>query len=363
MVYLQSYYIDYEESYRLNVLKVIMCIFVLVIHSFSSSIGAQVSDNTVFLYQCTFVASRIICDCAVPVFILISAILLYRKPFDWKENAKMKVRSLLIPYLIFNTLWVVLVFAKHMLGKKLGITVGNDIDIVSYSLFDWVDAYLGLTGDYKPLLTVLWYVRDLFLLNLLAKPIQKLADKFPIPVLVLILIVWILDTPVYFIQAYSLVFFVLGYYLVKYNIHLQDVDRLNSKLMAAAYGVLLLADIFLQREVAVVSRLFILASVVGFAKLSGCCRRFEKAVSVLAPATFFVYLTHRFVYEVIQVVLPNTMSVYLVTYPLKPIIALVSMMGLYYCMKRFVPRLLAMLVGGRIAPGKIEEPNRKESVL
>ena len=360
---MQRYEINKEESARLSALKVLMCIFVLVIHAFSNSIGVKVSPDTKLLYQATFVLSRIICDCAVPVFILISAVLLYRKPFDWEKNARKKCCSLLLPYMIFNTLWIVQVFAKHVLGKKLGITVGNDIDLAAFSLFDWVDAYFGLTGDYKPLLTTLWYVRDLFLLNLLAKPIQKLVDKFPIPVLVLVMAVWFLGIPVYFIQAYSLIFFVLGYYLVKYNLHLQDLDRLNSKAVAAVYIVVLLADIMLQRKVTIVNRIFICISVVLFAKLSKHGYRMARSINLIAPVTFFIYLTHQFVYVLIRVVLPDTIGAYLATYLLKPAAALASMTGLYYLMKRYTPELLAVLVGGRAVSRESERQNRKESVL
>lgn len=349
----QKYEIDKEESLRINFLKILMCFFVLVIHSFSQSIGSQVSDTTCGLYFCTFVLSRIICDCAVPVFILISSVLLYAKPFDWRANMTKKFRTLLIPYAIFNTLWVVLVFAKHIAGSKLGITAGDDIDLMAFSLFDWLDAYLGLIDDYKPILTVLWYVRDLFLLNLLSKPIQKLVDRFPLPCLMLVLCVWLFDIPLHFIQNYSLVFFILGYYMVKYQIHFKDFDRFSLKAVASVYTIVLLADIVIQREVTIVNRLFILISVVFFAMLSKYCCRMERGINLIAPATFFIYLTHRFVYAVIQILLPNTMNIYLATYPLKPLIALVAMTGLYYWLKRYMPMLLAVLIGGRMKSKQI----------
>ena len=348
----QKYEIDKEESLRINFLKVLMCIFVLVIHAFSQSIGSRVSDATGGLYFCTFVLSRIISDCAVPVFILISSVLLYARPFDWRANLAKKARTLLIPYAIFNTLWIVLAFAKHAAGAGLGITVGDDVDLGAFSLFDGLDAYLGLTDDYKPILTVLWYVRDLFLLNLLSQPIRRLVDRFPLPCLVLVLCVWLLDIPLYFIQTYSLVFFILGYYMVKYHIHLKDADRLSFKAVAAAYAAALLADIVLQREVTIVNRLFILVCVVFFAMLSKYCRRMERGIRLLAPVTFFVYLTHRFVYEVIQVLLPNTMAAYLWSYPLKPVIALVSMTALYYGLQKYMPGLLAILIGGRVCDNR-----------
>lgn len=345
-----TYKIEPEESKRLNMLKTLMCVFVLMIHAFSSSVGSQVMGVGIafFLYQGTFVISGIVCDCAVPVFILISSVLLYAKPFDWRTNIKKKIRTLVVPYLIFNTFWAIVVYAKYIVGEKLGITAGDGIDLAAFSVYEWLNAYLGLGYESKPLLSVLWYVRDLFLLNLLAKPIQRLVDKFPIPVFILTAIVWLFDFPTYFLQRYSLPFFIAGYYLVKYNIHIQDFDRLNAKVVGLIYVVFLAVDVYLLRDTLVVHRLFILISIVMVIQLSKYAGRFDRIISRICPASFFLYLTHRFVYAVIQILLPNSLSVYLVAYFLKPVVALVAMTQMYYLMKRFTPKFLAVLTGGRL---------------
>lgn len=347
---MKPYLIDPAESKRYDALKVLMCIFVLVIHAFSTSIATVCLPSLEWAYQITFVLSRIVCDCAVPVFILISSVLLYAKPFQWWPNVKKKVRSLLVPYLIFNTLWVVLVFAKHILGKKLGIHVGNDVNLAAFSLFDWLDAYLGLTGDYKPILTVLWYVRDLFLLNLLALPLKKLVDFLPLPTLLAVVLLWVCDVPIPFIQPYSLVFFVLGYYLVRYDIHFRDLDRiLNKYLVGAVFLALLVVDILLRSRIIPLHRVFLLVSVITCIRVSGLLCRFSRIIALIVPASYFIYLTHRFVYDIIEMVIPRSMAVYLVTYVCKPAIALASIVAVYYFLRRYLPGLLGVLTGGRLA--------------
>lgn len=343
------YKIQKEESRRYDALKVLMCIFVLLIHAFSDDFMEIGRSGTGMLYRCTFIVSRIVCDCAVPVFVLISSVLLYAKPFSWWANVKKKCRSLLVPYLICNSLWVVLMFAKHVLGQKLGIKAGDDIDFATYSLFDWLDAYLGLAGNYKPLLTSLWYVRDLFILNLLAIPIKKLIDLLPIPMLVLTLVLWFGDIQIPGIQDYSLPFFVFGYYLVKYDIHFEDLDRkLNKYLVLAVYVLSMAAVILLQREVVVVSRVYLLAAVVFWIRCSGRLTRFRKAIDLILPASFFIYLTHRFIYAIIQVVVDGSVTIYLATYVLKPVSALAVLLAVFYLLRRYMPGLLAVMVGGRI---------------
>lgn len=344
-----TYQISNEESKRYDALKVLMCLFVLVIHAFSDKfLGAELG---VFapLYQLTFIASRVICDCAVPVFILISSVLLYAKPINWKTNLKKKCRSLLLPYLIFNSLWVLFMLCKHLLGQWLGIRAGDDIDFAAYSLFDWLDAYLGLTGDYKPLLTALWYVRDLFLLNLLAIPIKKLVDWQPVPVLILTVALWLCPWDLPGIQPYSLYFFIWGYYLVKYQIHLEDLDRKLGKYWLLAAMLLLAAAVtLLQRGVESVNRLYVLVAVLFWIRCSGRLLRFSRPIAVVLPATFFIYLTHRFVYAIIQMAVNDSVTLYLLIYVLKPVLSLGVLLGMFYLLRRFLPKVLAVLVGGRI---------------
>ena len=68
----------------------------------------------------------------------------------------------------------------------------------------------------------------------------------------------------------------------------------------------------------------------------------------IAPVSFFLYLTHRFVYAPFQMVTGTSFTVYAVSYLLKPLTALAVMVPLFYLMKRFTPGLLAVLLGGRV---------------
>lgn len=342
-----GYQIQKDESRRYEALKMLMCVFVLLIHAFSDDFRGVGWTKLGTAYHITYIVSRMVCDCAVPMFIVMSSVLLYAKPFSWWGNVKKKCRSLLVPYLIFNSLWVVLMFVKHVLGQKLGIVAGDDIDFSTYSLFDWLDAFLGLTGDYKPLLTTLWYVRDLFILNVLATPLRKLIDRMPVPMLVLTLVLWFGDIHIPGIQDYSLPFFILGYYLVKYGIHFQDLDRkLPIGLVLAAYLLSLFVVVLLQRQ-STALRAHLLVAVVFWILCSRYLVRCTKLIDLIAPASFFIYLSHRFVYAIIQVVMDGSLLVYLIAYILKPVCALAVLLGVFYFLKRFLPGLLEVLVGGR----------------
>jgi hypothetical protein len=92
----------------------------------------------------------------------------------------------------------------------------------------------------------------------------------------------------------------------------------------------------------------LLVSVVFWFRVSAALTRFSKTIDLILPATFFLYLSHRFVYAVIQVLADGSVQIYLLTYILKPLSALAILLGVYYLMHRFLPGVLSLMVGGRV---------------
>ena len=341
-----TYKIGEEESKRYNALKALMCLFVLFIHAFGERYIGHLSGRPYWLFQITFVISRIICDCAVPVFMLISSVMLFAKPLRWWQNVKKKMRTLLVPYLVFNSLWIIVVLCGRFLSRKLGIAGLDIVNFDTKSPLGWLNAYLGYSG--KPALTILWYVRDLFILNLLAIPLKKLVDWLPVPMLILTTALWFFGVPIPVLGAYSLVPFILGIYLVKYGIHLSDLDKkLNRYLVLIGFVGLLVADILLKRENIYVHNGFVICSVVFYLRLSGKLLRGRKIVDLIVPASFFVYLTHLFVYAVLKAVIGNSFYMYFATYFAFPLVALAVLLSVYYFLRRFLPGLLRAVLGGR----------------
>ena len=108
------------------------------------------TDSTIFI-KLLFSA----CQVAVPLFFLISAILFYRtctKFDDLKSKLRRRIKSLLIPYLLWNTLFVGIFFllpripviGEHM---NMGIAVKS-----------WIDVFWGIIDSR---FTPLWFVKQL----------------------------------------------------------------------------------------------------------------------------------------------------------------------------------------------------------
>ena len=307
--------------------------------------GEMISDLTYFI-------SKIVCDSAVPTYFLISSVLFYRTTkYTWRKNIVKKIRSLLVPYVIFNSLWILMMMMRLALIDSPASSIP---DYFSYSAFDWLNAYLGLVGECKPELSLLWFVRDLFLLNILAFVIKKLIDRFPKVMMIFNLIIWFscISTygentyTLYGLHIYALTPWIFGYYIVKYDVHIIALDRVNIWIATLIFVTTAFLDFVTGWTL--LHRLFILIAIFYFAKISKIFVPIGKMMKILVPTTFFIYLTHRFIYTIIGFFYENTVLIYSITYFIKPMIAVLFGALGYYILKQICPKLLGILVGGRV---------------
>lgn len=340
------YQLNSEESSRIEIMRVICALFVLWIHAYFPQL--QVSGGLRVLYTGSYMLGKKICDCAVPVFICISSILLYRKPFTRGDNIRKKIKALLIPYLIFNSLWIVMQCVKYYVLK-----VGMDSespDYAQFTAFQWIAAYTGSAAtNYKPALTLLWYVRDLFILNIFALNIKKLVDRYPIAVAVLTIAYWFSSFPSAFFQRYSVCFFIFGCFIVKYDVHLSELDKINPIGLAFAYLGLFAADIM--TELPIVHKLFVMISLIAVAYCSKYFLSQNGLFQKLSQSTYFVYLSHRFVYNIILVILPKADGWRVVYFYIAPLCTFAICHITYCLLRKYFPGLCQILTGSRVYHG------------
>jgi len=337
------YILSKRESERINVVKVLMCVGVLFLHSYSSAFE-NAGGIARFITNGTDYISNTVFDCAVPVYILISSILLYSKEFEWKENIQKKIYSIVIPYLIFNSLWILVSVVKIYV---LHHPDSSSPDYLSFRAIDWIDSYLGIRGEYKPALNVLWYLRDLFLLNALAVPIKKISDRFPKAVFFIIFLIWASCVKSFVIHTYALTFFCMGYYIVKFDIHLKQIDKTSPYVFSVAFFLLTIVD-YMLKDYGFIHRVAIIVGIIFVFSISNYISSGNKLFEIIAPSVFFIYLTHRFVYSIMNIFVSNTtVGIYVVMYFVKPFVALLAGITVFYFLHKYYPWLLGFLTGGR----------------
>ena len=154
----------------------LLSLLIVFHHGFTMSVDYNGSFNPVS-YGITIAIQRYmynLSECAVPVFYFISAYLFYRT-FDgtwnnYKEKIKRRVRSLLVPYLIFSTVGYVksVIFSGDLGGGNLS----------DYLLSLW-------ESNTMPL----WFIRELMAFSLLAPIFWEMLRRPVLAVTIFIVIV------------------------------------------------------------------------------------------------------------------------------------------------------------------------------
>ena len=354
------YIINTEESERIKVLKIWLTIMIIFIHSYTEKVvfteESVVMQVPIWLYWIKFFVSRIISQCAVPGFFFISAVLLYKKNFTWMENIKKKLKTLLVPYLIFNTLWIIICFIAQNI-TFLRPYFSQEANIISnWGILEYADAYLGFASK-RVMLYPLWFIRDLLVLNILAIIIKKLIDKFPKIIFMLLSIMVALNvkTHLFFLRQDALIFFCLGYYFVKYSIKFNDIDKIKAPYIIIAYIVVIFLD-FWARDTSISHLPHFASIIIGFiffyrftTKITN--KKIHNIIMKISKYSFSIYLFHEMnltiLKKLLTKLLPQTALWQTALYFGIPIIIFSLCLLLSIILDKYFHKIYLILVGSR----------------
>lgn len=348
-----NYPLSATASRRLNVYKLILSVLVVYIHANS---GVAELTDPLWLENFQLLISYAIAHCAVPGFFLLSSMLLYRKPFRWKENMRKKLRTLGIPYLLMNTLWIAAFFVAQQIPGVQAFFSNPDKLIAQWGFREYANAFLGFQkGSFYPFLYPLWFVRDLLVLNVLASVLGHLIDRFPRICLTAAVAAWLFipETGIFFMDIESICFWVLGGVLVKKGIPMDNGDRIPMGLWVLVYAFLVLLVMTVGRPHRWLARLTFLTGVFFWFRVTALVRspRWMDALGKLSAFSFGIYLFHEFFLTIAQKVavklLPLTPVSQLLQYLLIPAAVIALCIALCAFLKKCLPRLYGLLTGGR----------------
>lgn len=300
--------------------------------------------------------SRILPTVAVPLFFFFSGYLFFvginregRNRLNLNillNKLKKRFRTLLIPYLIWNT---VVILAFGFLHRFLPSLINSSFENVSgYSFLQLLNCYWKGSGGF-PIAYQFWFLRDL-MIAMLFSPITYWFVKKSAWVILVLTILYLIGAPYLRPPFY---YFACGAYF--------SLQRINfilyaGKIRYAAIFVAIISAIvyYLNDECAIGHRFFILSAAISLAGCSCLSQRngFTLKMNSYSQALFFVYAYHglpillssrllvRFIPEQDIVLL-------LVAYFFYPLIITAVGVGIYMGLKRTMPGLLNILTGGR----------------
>lgn len=104
---LGHYEINEDMSQRLNIMKFVFMVCVVFIHSYALPGLPYALDVPRYVAECKEIVVNGICRVAVDGFFFISGLLLFAKEFTWLGNLRKKAKSILVPYLLINSFWII----------------------------------------------------------------------------------------------------------------------------------------------------------------------------------------------------------------------------------------------------------------
>lgn len=329
-------------SERINILKWLFTVMVVFIHATALPKVTREISVPDYVEMCKRVITEGICSMAVPGFFVIAGFFLFRKHFIWRENIKKKLRTILTPYIIINTFWVLLFTFFCGIPSLQPFFEQYQLN----TLWDIIGAYLEAMPYYYPF----WFLRDLFVMNIIAGILQWLLERFPIVTVAgTIAIYFFIDIPV-LVENDSFLFFVIGACIAKFDFNRKYIDKIPIYIIAIVYMCLIVDSIYGQFIFAAVRNLIGILLVYRITQYiySSKTRKFFVWSSQFS---FFIYAFHEYYEAIIKkilfVYLPQSGTVQLLEYFLLPICMVFVLMLVGNTMSKITPKLYKVVCGQR----------------
>lgn len=349
-------------SVKFKSVSFFLMILVVVIHAFNFEeklIGPELFSHKGYAFFIEDFISNGLARVAVPIFFAISAYLFFiniKGDFgDFVSKAKKRFKTIFVPYVLWSCWGILFYFilqlvpqTKAFFTKKL---------IIQYTFSELLQ-----TIFIDPIPYQLWFLRDLFILVLLAPLIYYFIKWLKWGAVFICLVLWLSWFDLHFISMESLNYFVFGGAIALLKPELINT-RFSGKhlwltgvwlvlLVLKAFGIQYGLDAYAGK---VLYRLCILFGF--FAAWSlydvffGTEDLSKKRYYFIFSFSFFLFATHEpiltIIKKVVFFILGKTELTILVSYLVTPLIVIPLCLTIGYLLNRILPRLYALLTGGR----------------
>ena len=363
------------QSKTIDWLRFPLIILVIFIHIDLVSTYTPSSDNPFLNPNNYHQLIRTIAAIAVPCFFMFSGYFFFNKTNEWNKKLyflkiRTRLRTLLIPYILFNlaaivcTILLKILKADGSIYPFLNELLDNCCRIfLNYRCWTGDADNINMFGQplplYGPYLMTLWFVRDLFVMALISPIVYHFVKYTKI---------WGLGVLFFFfytkiwigIPGYSSRFFLTAFFFFSMGAYF-SVNRKNLVITLRKYQVVWLTLAFITLALSAfcqynlkkfVHPIFILSGVISVVNITSFFMERGKlrVRELLSKASFFVYCTHNililhYVQSIFRVGFRDifgTLGTIFVfaTYFIVPFVCAGVTLCIYLLMKRFMPRIL-----------------------
>ena len=330
---------------------------VLFIHANISSYVSGFDDRSAIgIY--TQVITRILVDNAVPMFFLVSGFLFFLKRDTYINKWRKRSKSLLVPYLVWCFIGFLIPFVfQQILGLERFFS-GNELKkIADFETTDYLRMFWDLR-DGAPILSTMWFLRNLIVLTMLTPIIKLLVNKagyfFP---LILTIIYLCIPFNLPGISSTSLWWFGIGcwFSLGGGNLFsaIRNLSGLKVSIVWLISFVVILFSYYWDWQYELLHSIFMVVHLVGiYILLTFISSRYSlHLIKKISIASFFIYAVHEpwmgyLIGIIFKTLNPGGIVLYILPFVFVAF-AVAFSYAVYLLMKRFSPSLLNMMTGAR----------------
>lgn len=333
----------------IDIEKLLLILGVVLIHSdFSADFDYISHIGEIFMLW----GSKCVAGCCVPIFFMLSGFLFFKNVESFSGSVylsklRSRVRSLLIPYLIWNILAAALfIFKVRILGfDGYDVIVDDHIRVVPFLRGFW-DLNSGYPYDFA-----FWFIRRLMILVVLSPIAWLIAyNRWMIFVMFTILMAFNID-------LYGLEYFSLGAVFARQDLKLSRYSGVGVAMLFFIVTVFMVSAMNLEW---IIWRMMVIRNLLG-ALVFLSCSRFITGCGILSgrigkslvSSTFMIYGVHSLYPTLVRRLFAELIGVRstagcLATYFLTWCVLVVTSWLVYLLLRRFMPGVLSVMTGGRI---------------
>ena len=319
--------------------KIIATFCVVLTHSYKLFKYMEVPDAEVFYLR----GFHAFASCGVPVFFLLSGYFLVLKDnWDYWKNLKKKFKSLVVPYVLFILLYALI----SILGARVLPAFFDNFR--EFTVQDWLIHLVGIPFVVAPnYYGPLWFLRELFVLNVAAIVLVPAVKKIPGYILIPAMIA-VYFMPLSQLIRYSIPLFVIG---MKFGFNKRIPILKNSGYVIILFIVAFIVPIAFEGTVAWRISVFLMTASIFL--ISGKLiekDRIKRLAYVAMPFSFPIYLLHEYpMTALMRVLAMRHISIAAATaaFFIAPFIIICICIVVIIIWRRLLPKTYALFTGGR----------------
>jgi len=328
--------------------------FIILLHCYSV---VRLEGNHSIYFRTVYPFALWIGETGVPVFFFISGYLFFLSKKNYSQKLKTRFHTLLIPYLLWNSILLSLYLVAYAAGFPQDI---NHRNIASFTFIDYLRLFWDRgsydNGNFVPLLCPFWYIRNLLIMSFLS-PILYYIIKYARELFILFVAGWWLFTYDNAFIPQTILFFSLGAYFSIHDINPLELVIRYKELFLALFLLFAMSDIFTHTIYGTVfnlqaHRLALIFNIPVLFLVADYCVQKNISYKKLPNAAFIVFAVHYPIVVTLRKICVAKFSsapdsIHIMLYFLCVILSTLLSLLIYRILERCSPKLKSILSGSR----------------